>query len=330
MILTRMMIDGEQRPVVIHAPKNGFLYVLDRRDGKLLRANRLVRTNWATSVDAKTGRPAMDSTAADYGQSPKIVFPATPGARNWHPASFDAASGLYYASVLDMGNLIFTTPGKKPFVRRMLNNDAALIFRYRPRGGAAHAAAAASGSGEGATRIRGSEARAVRLGVARHRSADRADRWAVPTKGWQDRSGVLTTASGLLFLGSIDGHFHVFDKRDGRRLKSIDTGSSILAAPMTYRVKWRAVRGGDGGLGRRRLSVRAALLGRLPARQSGTNSHIQIGWRRGTHPAGAAAARTRTARARAGAISSPPRRSSGAARSSSATACCVIRTSTDP
>lgn len=128
MILTRMVIDGEQRPVIIHAPKNGFLYVLDRRDGKLLRANAIVRTNWATSVDLRTGRPAMDPAASDYGQSPKIVFPATPGARNWHPASFDPESGLYYASVLDMGNLIFSTPGAKPFVRRMLNNDAALIF----------------------------------------------------------------------------------------------------------------------------------------------------------------------------------------------------------
>ena len=61
-------------------------------------------------------------------------------------------------------------------------------------------------------------------------------RWSVPTQGWQDRSGVLTTAGGLLFQGSIDGTFRVFDKRDGRLLKSIDTGSSILAAPMTYRV----------------------------------------------------------------------------------------------
>ena len=61
-------------------------------------------------------------------------------------------------------------------------------------------------------------------------------RWSAPSRGWQDRSGVLTTASGLLFQGSIDGSFRAFDKRNGRLLKSIDTGSSILAAPMTYRV----------------------------------------------------------------------------------------------
>ena len=236
MILTRMVIDGERRPVVIHAPKNGFLYILDRRDGKLLRANPIVRTNWATSVDLKTGRPAMDRAAADYGQEPKIVFPATPGARNWHPASFDAASGLYYASVLDMGNLIFTTPGKKPFVRRMLNNDAALIFgtdleaalpTLSPPLQAAVKALPAFEEVKREPYV--SELRAIDPLTGK-------THWSAPMQGWQDRSGVLTTASGLLFLGSIDGHFHVFDKRDGRRLKSIDTGSSILAAPMTYRV----------------------------------------------------------------------------------------------
>ncbi|OYZ27261.1 MAG: PQQ-dependent dehydrogenase, methanol/ethanol family, partial [Novosphingobium sp. 16-62-11] len=42
MIFTRMKLDGEDRPVVLHAPKNGFLYILDRRDGKLLRANPIV------------------------------------------------------------------------------------------------------------------------------------------------------------------------------------------------------------------------------------------------------------------------------------------------
>ena len=236
MILTRMVIDGETRPVVIHAPKNGFLYILDRRDGQLLRAHPIVRTNWATSVDLKTGRPALTPQAADYGQGPKIVFPATPGARNWHPASFDPESGLYYASVLDMGNLIFTTPGQKPFVRRMLNNDAALIFgpdleaalpTLPPPLQAAVKALPAFEEVRREPYV--SELRAIDPLTGQ-------TRWAAPMKGWQDRAGVLTTASGLLFQGSIDGSFRVLDKRNGQLLKSIDTGSSILAAPMTYRV----------------------------------------------------------------------------------------------
>ncbi len=61
--------------------------------------------------------------------------------------------------------------------------------------------------------------------------------WAQPTGGWQDRGGVLTTDSGLLVHGTIAGQLIVRDAKTGRLLKSIETGSSILAAPMTYRVK---------------------------------------------------------------------------------------------
>lgn len=236
MILTRLAVDGEQRPVIIHAPKNGFLYVLDRRDGRLLRANPIVRTNWATSVDLSTGRPALDREASDYGLGPKIVFPATTGARNWHPASFDPDTGLYYAPVLDMGNLIFTTPGQKPHVKKALNVDAALIFSpdleaalpsLPPTVQAAVKALPAYAEVKRQPFV--SELRAIEPLTGK-------TRWAVPMRGWQDRGGVLTTASGLLFQGSIDGTIRAFDERTGALLKSIDTGTSILAAPMTYRV----------------------------------------------------------------------------------------------
>jgi quinohemoprotein ethanol dehydrogenase len=62
-------------------------------------------------------------------------------------------------------------------------------------------------------------------------------KWAVPMQGWQDRGGVLTTASGLLFQGNLAGQLRVFDKASGKLLKTIETGTSILAAPMTYKVK---------------------------------------------------------------------------------------------
>ena len=236
MILTRLAIDGEQRPVVIHAPKNGFLYVLDRRDGKLLRANPIVRTNWATSVDLKTGRPVMDRDASDFGLGPKIVFPGTPGARNWHPASFDPVSGLYYAAVVDMGNLIFTTPGQKPHVKKALNNDAALIFSPDLEAALPSLPPAIQAAVKALPAYQEVKRKPF---ISELRAIDPLTgqtKWAVPARGWQDRGGVLTTASGLLFQGSIDGTFRVFDMRTGELLKSIATGTAILAAPMTYRV----------------------------------------------------------------------------------------------
>jgi quinohemoprotein ethanol dehydrogenase len=237
MILTEMQIDGTKRPVILHAPKNGYLYIIDRRDGKLLRANPIVRTNWTKGIDAKTGKPIPNPQAADYSSGPKIVFPATPGARNWHPASYDAATGLYYAPVQDMGNLLFMSPGAKPLAKKMLNNDAALIF-----GPDIEAAlptlpppvAAAVNQLPAFDEVKKlpftSQLRAIEPLTGK-------TIWAKPMLGWQDRGGTLTTASGLLFQGNIGGQLHVYDKTSGALLKSIETGTSMLAAPMTYRVK---------------------------------------------------------------------------------------------
>ncbi len=237
MILTTLTIDGVKKPVVLHAPKNGFVYVIDRRDGRLLRANAIVRTNWTKGIDARTGKPVPNPAAADYATGPKIVFPATPGARNWHPASYDPATGLYYAPVQDMGNLLFMSPGKKPLAEKMLNNDAALIFSpdieatlptLPPPVSAAVKALPAFA--EAKRKPWSSELRAIDPLTGK-------TIWSRSMDGWQDRGGTLTTASGLLFQGNLAGQLRVFDKTNGALLKSIDTGSSILAAPMTYRVK---------------------------------------------------------------------------------------------
>ncbi|MBO9582169.1 MAG: PQQ-dependent dehydrogenase, methanol/ethanol family [Sphingobium sp.] len=236
MILTDLTVDGEKRPVVLHAPKNGFLYVLDRRDGKLLRANALVRMSWANGVDMKTGRPNLTPQFSDYTNGPKLVFPATAGARNWHPAAYDPETGLYYATIQDMGNVIYTTGGQKPYQPKMLNNDAALLFTPDLQ---AIVPTLPPPMQKAITSLPkwdwvkkdpgGTELRAIDPLTGK-------TKWAYKMGGWQDRGGALATAGGLIFQGSVDGHFRVFDKKSGKILKDIDTGTSILAAPMTYKV----------------------------------------------------------------------------------------------
>ena len=237
MILTEMQVDGAKRAVVLHAPKNGFLYIIDRKTGELIKANPIVRTNWTKGIDPETGRPIPNPEAADYSKEAKIVFPGTPGARNWHPGSFDPDSCLYYAPVQDMGNLIFQTPGPKPFKAKALNNDAALIFTSDLEAAlptlppsVAEAVKKLPAFAEVQKKPWSSELRAIDPMTGK-------TKWAVPLAGWQDRGGVMTTASGLLVQGSITGTLNVYDKATGRLLKSIETGTSILAAPMTYSVK---------------------------------------------------------------------------------------------
>ncbi|MEN9682893.1 MAG: hypothetical protein RLZZ427_644 [Pseudomonadota bacterium] len=236
MILTRMQVDGKDRPVVLHAPKNGFLYVIDRRDGKLLRANKIVRVNWAKGIDPRTGQAIIDNAAADFSRGPKIIFPGTPGARNWHPASYDPASGLYFGAIQDMGNLMFVPPGDKPYKPKGLNTAAALIFTPQLQ------AALATLPPPVAAQVKALPAWQEVLknpGSTTMRAIDPLTGktvWSQPMAGWQDRGGVLTTASGLLIHGNLAGQLLIREARTGKLLRSIETGTSILAAPMTYKV----------------------------------------------------------------------------------------------
>lgn len=106
MVLTRLQIAGVERDVLLHAPKNGFLYVLDRRTGKLLAANPFVKVSWASSVDLESGRPVENPEAADYSSGAKLVYPATVGAHTWTPMAWSPQAGLLYLSATEAGNII--------------------------------------------------------------------------------------------------------------------------------------------------------------------------------------------------------------------------------
>ncbi|MFC2953891.1 PQQ-dependent dehydrogenase, methanol/ethanol family [Marinicaulis aureus] len=252
MTLTQLNIDGEDAPVILHAPKNGFLYVLDRRDGKLLCANSLVFQNWTSGIDMETGRPVMTPEHADYSTGPKIVYPGSPGASNWHPFSYNAQTGLYYGAVLDMGNLLMTAPETKPYKSKGLNTDASLIFGPNlpdvlpmlPPFVQEAVKALPEWS-----RVEESPAKSE-LRAINPLTGETV--WAAPYAGWQDRSGVMSTSGGLVFAGDVRGFFNVYDAQTGELLKSIDTGTSILAAPTTYEidgVQYVAVTAGWGGGG---------------------------------------------------------------------------------
>jgi quinohemoprotein ethanol dehydrogenase len=252
MILTDLMVDGALRPVIIHAPKNGYLFVIDRETGKPLRINPLVFTNWANGYDLKTGRPNLTPEHTDFTQGPKIIFPPSAGARNWYPAAYDAKSRTLFASMLDMGNLMFMPPGPKPRVHKGLNADAALIFTSDVVDALATLPPPVRAQVEALpemARVRSkpwsSELRAIDPLTGKAR-------WAVPIEGWNDRAGVLATAGGLVFQGTLSGKLLVRDAKTGKVLKTIETGSSMLAGASTYRIKgvqYVAIATGWGGGG---------------------------------------------------------------------------------
>ena len=97
MILADLKIGGGTRKVILHAPKNGFFYVIDRTNGKFISAKNFVEVNWATGYD-KEGRP-IETAEARVVDRPREIIPSAYGARNSHPMSFSPRTGLVYMPV---------------------------------------------------------------------------------------------------------------------------------------------------------------------------------------------------------------------------------------
>jgi quinohemoprotein ethanol dehydrogenase len=94
MILANVQLGGKARKVLLHAPKNGFFFVIDRTNGKFISAKNFVDVNWATGYD-KNGRP-IEIAAARQNEKPGDSIPGPFGAHNWHPMSFNPQTGLAY------------------------------------------------------------------------------------------------------------------------------------------------------------------------------------------------------------------------------------------
>ena len=95
MVLATLPIDGKPRKVLMHAPKNGFFYVIDRETGKLISAEKFAKVTWAERIDLATGRP-VEAAGARYGNGETLIWPGTRGAHNWQPMSYSPDTKLVY------------------------------------------------------------------------------------------------------------------------------------------------------------------------------------------------------------------------------------------
>ena len=239
MILADLDIGGKRRQILMQAPKNGFFYILDRATGKLLSANPYTKVTWAERVDLKTGRPVF-TPQADYSKETKEIWPSQAGGHNWMPMSYSDTAKLVFIPAMDAGMTFAMVPGKDVHFRAGANNEGDSVGWTRPAG-------------------------------------DHGIPWSPPNPGpndppfrsvlkawdpvagklvWQSPprpywgGGVLSTASGLVFQGAADGTFSAYDAKDGRLLRSIDTGTGMMAGPISYEidgVQYVAVLAGFGG-----------------------------------------------------------------------------------
>ena len=223
-VLTDSVIDGQTIPTMTHFDRNGFAYVLDRRTGKLLRANKFdPSTNWAEKIDLQTGRPQVNPdkmTKEDVNV--KDICPAAQGAKNHQPASYDPKSKLFYVGT-----------------NHICMDYQAFSVKYR--GGFPYVGATLSMFPADHGDVRG---RLIAFDQVTGQT-----KWAVNDK-FQVYSGPLTTDGGVLFYGTLDGWFKAADQATGKTLYQFHTPSGIISNPITYTHKGKqyvAVLTGVGG-----------------------------------------------------------------------------------
>ncbi|MDQ6699072.1 MAG: PQQ-dependent dehydrogenase, methanol/ethanol family [Acidobacteriota bacterium] len=196
---------GQQRKLLLQANRNGFFYVLDRTNGKLLLGKPFVKKlTWAREI-GPNGRPIRNADVAPTEKGTKVC-PNVLGAANWWSTAFDPSSGLYYIQAIESCGVYMKRGGDWQAGRGFMGGSS----RNAP--------------GEQPQRF----LRAIDIKTGKIA-------WELPQTGsGESRSGTLATASGLVFFGEDSGSFMAADSSTGKVLWHFQTSQSLKASPMTY------------------------------------------------------------------------------------------------
>jgi alcohol dehydrogenase (cytochrome c) len=210
---------GAPRKLLLQANRNGFFYVLDRESGSLLHASPFIKNlNWATGLDA-AGRPQRIA-----GMEPSwrgtTVCPSVVGATNWMAPAFNPDTRLYYVMALERCSIFLKSS------------------RWFEPGESFYGGSTRNVPGESGGKV----LRAIDIDTGRIV-------WEMPQIGEGDSwGGVLSTATGLVFVGEDDGTFSAVDARTGTRRWQFAANALWRGSPMSYLADGRqhiAVTGGS-------------------------------------------------------------------------------------
>ncbi|MGA8594984.1 MAG: PQQ-dependent dehydrogenase, methanol/ethanol family [Bryobacteraceae bacterium] len=205
-VLIDATYNGERRKLLVEANRNGFVYVLDRTNGKFLSATPSVKKlNWAKGIDA-SGRPIR--TGIEPSPDGTLICPGYTGATNWFSPSYNPATRLFYFVSLENCDTYFLKPqqfseGKEYYATGVKHGQdqfqQKILVAYDPE------------TNEFA--------------------------WRYPQVGsGRSWGGTMTTAGGLVFFGNDAEAFEAVDARTGQSLWHFNTGQSMHASPMSYEV----------------------------------------------------------------------------------------------
>ena len=207
MVMATLNLDGGPKKVLMHAPTNGFFYVLDRATGKLLNEPKATTfQNWAKGIDMKTGRP-IENPDIRYEKGRTEIWPGTIGGHDWQAMSYNPRTGLVYIPIHQVGAL---------FSRDLADQTEEAV---NIMGLVVKPIVKQPGDGKGYL---------VAWDPVKQREVWKVTREEV----WN--GGALSTAGGLVFQGGANGMFNAYDALSGKELWEFNAGLGIIAAPMSF------------------------------------------------------------------------------------------------
>ncbi|MEL6192572.1 MAG: PQQ-dependent dehydrogenase, methanol/ethanol family [Bacteroidota bacterium] len=228
--LADLEIEGEMRKVIMHAPKNGFFFVIDRTNGEFISADNFVAVNWATGYD-ENGRP-METPEAAYDGNDFEPIPGAFGGHNWHPWSFNPNTGLVYFAAQGVPLVMADDPTWQANTMKLGSPMSGVGWNMGWMASAQTPVGPAFGK------------------LVAWDPVQRKPAWEVPLSGpWN--GGTLTTDGNLVFQGANDGRFVAYNAETGEKLWEKYLGTGIVAGPVTYQIdgkQYVTIAAGWGGV----------------------------------------------------------------------------------
>jgi len=230
-VLADLQLGDDAIKAILHAPKNGFFYVIDRATGKLVSAEPFVETTWASHIDIETGRP-VEVPGARYEVDAAYITPNAYGAHSWHSMSYSPQSGLAYIPAQHYAS--------------NYSDQGYDIEGFQME---------AFVGGLGVDPLLAEQPREYPASLIAWDPLKQEAAWEIPQKSGPN-GGTLTTAGNLLFQGRADGRILAYDATTGEELWNFNAGLGMTAAPITYELNGRQYvsilvgwGGGSAGLG---------------------------------------------------------------------------------
>ena len=214
-VLADITIKGRPHSVLMQAPTNGFFYVIDRKDGRLLSAEKLGKVTWADRIDMETGRP-VERPNIRYENGPSTFWPSPWGVHNWQAMSYSPKTGLVYVPTMKMPGTYNSTPRDREEAEGLVVGSKRYWF---PIGASFAIAKIDPDDGTGA--------------LVAWDPVQSKIRWKVDHP-YLWNGGTLVTASNLVFQGTADGWLFAYDAISGKELWKFNVGNGVIAPPITY------------------------------------------------------------------------------------------------